>query len=76
MDTASSAGDSIARRRQNLREDGVLAVKDGALVFQQDHAFNSLSGAAGVVLGRSRTGGGSGRMIRVARLTSWSGSNR
>jgi hypothetical protein len=56
LDTASSAGESIARRRQNLREDGVLAVKDGALVFQQDHAFNSPSGAAGVVLGRSSNG--------------------
>jgi hypothetical protein len=56
LDTASSAGESIARRRQNLREDGVLDFKDGALVFQQDHAFNSPSGAAGVVLGRSSNG--------------------
>lgn len=56
LDTAPSVGDSIVRRRQNLREDGVLAVKNGALVFQQDHAFNSPSGAAGVVLGRSSNG--------------------
>jgi hypothetical protein len=56
LDTAPSVGDSIVRRRQNLREDGVLDVEDGALVFQQDHAFNSPSGAAGVVLGRSSNG--------------------
>jgi hypothetical protein len=54
--TAPSVGDSTVRRRQNLTEDGVLAVKNGALVFQQDHAFNSPSGAASVVLGRSSNG--------------------
>jgi len=56
LETAPSVGDSIVRRRQNLREDGVLAVENGALVFQQDHAFNSPSGAAGVVLGWSSNG--------------------
>jgi hypothetical protein len=70
LDTASSAGESIARRRQNLREDGVLAVKDDALVFQQDHAFNSPSGAAGVVLGRSSN------VARNGPWMNWSGSNR
>jgi hypothetical protein len=56
LDTAPSVGDSIIRRRKTLREDGVLAVENGALVFQQNHAFNSPSGAAGVVLGRSSNG--------------------
>jgi hypothetical protein len=56
-DTAPSASDTIRRRRQRLREDGVLAEDEhGTLIFTEDHAFNSPSGAAGVVLGRSSNG--------------------
>jgi hypothetical protein len=55
-ETAPSVGDAILRRRESLREDGVLVSRDGTLVFTQDHAFNSPSGAAGVVLGRSSNG--------------------
>ena len=54
--TVPSAGDSIRRRRERLQEDGVLQPDDGVLVFQEDHAFNSPSGAAGTVLGRSANG--------------------
>jgi hypothetical protein len=56
LDPVPSVTESVQRRRENLQEEGVLEVKDGTLVFQQDHAFNSPSGAAGVVLGRSSNG--------------------
>ncbi len=39
-----------------LQEDGALHLNDGVLVFHEDHAFNSPSGAAGTVLGRSANG--------------------
>ena len=55
-DTVPSAGESVRRRRERLQEDGVLEMKDGVLVFREDHAFNSPSGAAGTVLGRSANG--------------------
>ena len=51
-----SVGDPVRRRRENLKEDGVLVPRGEALVFTQYHAFNSPSGAAGVVLGRSSNG--------------------
>ena len=54
--TVPSAGDSTRRRRERLQEDGVLQSNGTLLVFQEDHAFNSPSGAAGVVLGRSANG--------------------
>lgn len=56
LEMADSAPDSVQRRRRELRRDGVLAEEEEALVFQQSHAFNSPSGAAGVVLGRSSNG--------------------
>jgi len=56
LDPVPSITESVQRRRENLQEEGVLDVENGALVFQQDHAFNSPSGAAGVVLGRSSNG--------------------
>jgi hypothetical protein len=37
-------------------EDEVLVEAEGGLVFVEDHAFNTPSGAAGVVLGRSSDG--------------------
>lgn len=56
LDAVPSITESVQRRRENLQEEGVLQEENGALVFQQDHAFNSPSGAAGVVLGRSSNG--------------------
>ena len=55
-DTVPSAGQSVHRRRERLQEDGILETNDGMLVFREDHAFNSPSGAAGTVLGRSANG--------------------
>jgi hypothetical protein len=59
-ETAPSVGEAVVRRRENLRQEGVLEpegrAEKGALVFRQDHAFNSPSGAAGVILGRSSNG--------------------
>jgi hypothetical protein len=56
VDTVPSAGESVHRRRERLQEDGILETNDGMLVFREDHAFNSPSGAAGTVLGRSANG--------------------
>mgnify|MGYP002760910533 CR=1 FL=1 len=56
LDAVPSITESVQRRPENLQEEGVLQEENGALVFQQDHAFNSPSGAAGVVLGRSSNG--------------------
>ena len=56
IDTAESVPDAVLRRRDNLREQGTLVEENGALVFTEDHPFNSPSGAAGVVLGRSSNG--------------------
>lgn len=52
-DVAPSAQDTVAKRRQRLVEDGVLQPngEDGGLIFSEDHAFNSPSGAAVIVLG-------------------------
>jgi hypothetical protein len=52
-DIAPSAEDTVGKRRQRLVEDGVLEPEgeNGRLVFTQDHAFNSPSGAAVVVQG-------------------------
>ncbi len=55
-DTASSASETVRQRRLRLQEDGVLIEKDDELVFTEDHAFTSPSGAAGVMLGRTATG--------------------
>jgi hypothetical protein len=49
---APSARDTVERRRQRLIEDGILDQRDdGRLVFTEDHAFNSPSGAAVIVQG-------------------------
>jgi hypothetical protein len=46
-DVAPSGQDEIPRRRERLIEDGVLSPQDdGDLVFTEDHAFKSPSGAA------------------------------
>lgn len=46
----------VQRRRKRLREEVALIEEDGALVFTEDHPFDSPSGAAGVVLGCSSNG--------------------
>lgn len=56
LQTTVSVPDSVERRRQNLCADGVLQRIEDHLVFQENHAFNSPSAAAGVVLGRSSNG--------------------
>lgn len=56
FDTTPSVPDTVKQRRQNLLTDGVLEQEGGQLVFREDHAFNSPSAAAGVVLGRSSNG--------------------
>ena len=50
---APSAQETVANRRQRLVEDGVLEPQEGngQLVFTEDHAFNSPSGAAVIVQG-------------------------
>jgi len=52
-DVAPSAQDTVAKRRQRLVEDEVPQPngEDGGLIFTEDHAFNSPSGAAVIVLG-------------------------
>jgi hypothetical protein len=51
-DVAPSAQDTVGQRRQRLVEDGILKPQDsGGLVFTEDHAFNSPSGAAVIVQG-------------------------
>jgi len=44
-DAVPSASEAVRRRRRQLREDGTLAERDGALVFTADHAFDAPSGA-------------------------------
>ena len=56
LETVPSAPDAVLRRRENLREEGTLMEENGVLVFTEDHPFDSPSGAAGVVLGRSSNG--------------------
>ena len=49
-------GDEEIARQEAWYDFVVLEVEDWALVFQQDHTFNSPTGAARVVLGRSSNG--------------------
>lgn len=56
LDTTPSVPETVEQRRKNLIADGVLEREGERLVFREDHAFNSPSAAAGVVLGRSSNG--------------------
>jgi hypothetical protein len=56
LKTQPSASDTIERRRENLREDGVLEREGDHLVFRENHVFNSPSAAVGVVMGRNGNG--------------------
>lgn len=44
LGTAESVPDTVLRRRENLREEGTLVEDNGALVFTEDHSFDSPSG--------------------------------
>ena len=56
LETQPSASDTIERRRENLRDDGVLEREGDHLVFRENHVFNSPSAAVGVVMGRNGNG--------------------
>jgi hypothetical protein len=47
---------TVAARQARLIEAGVLIAQGSGLVFKQDHAFGTPSGAASIVLGRSSNG--------------------
>lgn len=56
-DVAPSGKDDIPRRRERLIEDDVLeSQEDGRLIFTEDHAFKSPSGAAVVLQGQHVNG--------------------
>jgi len=52
----ASARSRITAVHQRLISEGVVKENEGQLRFEQDYLFNSPSGAAGVVLGRSANG--------------------
>jgi hypothetical protein len=53
---APHAVKTVGRKRKQLLDEGVLVEEGGGLRFVKDHKFNSPSGAAAVVLGRSADG--------------------
>lgn len=55
-ETVPSLGESYARQRTRLVEQGVLTDAGDRYVFQRDHLFNSPSTAAMVVMGRRANG--------------------
>jgi 5-methylcytosine-specific restriction enzyme B len=55
-DIVPSAIDSVTPARQRLLDDGVLEDHDGQYRFTQDYRFDSPSGAAAAVLGRTANG--------------------
>lgn len=56
LEEIEDKGPWVTRRRDALRENGILAEEDGALVFTEDHLFNSPSAAAQTVLARPANG--------------------
>ncbi|MEY4807776.1 MAG: hypothetical protein RLZZ206_2165 [Cyanobacteriota bacterium] len=52
----NSCPDTVRVLRQKLRDEGVLAVNSGSLLFTANHAFNSPSLAAAVIYGGSVNG--------------------
>jgi 5-methylcytosine-specific restriction protein B len=51
-----SAVDSVTPRRERLIAEGILEERNGELRFTQDYTFDSPSGAAAAVLGRTANG--------------------
>jgi hypothetical protein len=56
MEVVPSAQDTVPAMRKKLVESGVLVQEDGHLRFTQDYLFNTPSGAAAAVLGRTSNG--------------------
>ncbi len=56
IEVVPSAQDTVPSMRKKLVESGVLVQEDGHLRFTQDYLFNTPSGAAAVVLGRTSNG--------------------
>ena len=56
VDIVPSAKETVTSMREKLFEGGVIAEEDGHLVFTQDYLFNTPSGAAAAVLGRTANG--------------------
>jgi Domain of unknown function (DUF4357)/GIY-YIG catalytic domain len=56
MEIVPSAQDTVPAMRKKLIESGVLVPEEGHLRFAQDYLFNTPSGAAAVVLGRTSNG--------------------
>lgn len=54
--TVSSCAPYVNQLREAMIRNGVLAAREGVLVFTQDYVFNSPSTAAGAILGRSSNG--------------------
>lgn len=60
---------TVAARQGRLVEAGVLADQGSGLVFTQDHAFATPSGAASIVLGRNSNGWVEWRTVEGRSLT-------
>jgi len=56
IEVVPSAQDTVPLMRKKLVESGVLVEENGHLRFTQDYLFNTPSGAAAVVLGRTSNG--------------------
>lgn len=56
IELTPTASSTVQNLRNDLLETKVLLPKDGVLVFQDDHLFNSPSAAAAQVLGRNANG--------------------
>ncbi len=56
IEVVPSAQDTVPSMRKKLVESGVLVQEDGHLRFTQDYLFNTPSGAAAVILGRTSNG--------------------
>ncbi len=72
LEVVPSAQDAVPSMRKKLIESGVLIEESGRLRFTQDYLFNTPSGAAAVVLGRTSNGwmdwkDESGRTLNDAR---------
>jgi hypothetical protein len=56
MEIVPSAMETVSSMRKKLTESGVIVEEDGHYRFVQDYLFNTPSGAAAVVLGRTANG--------------------
>ncbi len=56
IEVVPSALDKVPAIRKKLSDSGILVMEDGQLRFTQDYLFNTPSGAATTILGRSSNG--------------------